>query len=316
MLMSVQLLRTQLMPIFLMSRQVNSRLRRIRSTDMKIVTSIKEMQYISAEARLSGRRIAFVPTMGFLHEGHASLMREGCSRGDLLVLSIFVNPSQFGVGEDFERYPRNLARDSEIAEQCGVDIIFAPSAAEMYPADYQTWVNVEDLTLPLCGASRPGHFRGVTTVVCKLFNIVMPHVALFGKKDYQQLAVIRRMASDLNMFLDIVGMPIIRETDGLAMSSRNKYLSTEERKTALFLSRAIADVRLLFRSGVKNVDALYAKAVEKIMIEPMAQIDYVEFRDADTLAETCLAGDRTLLALAVKIGQTRLIDNGLLGEDD
>jgi pantoate--beta-alanine ligase len=254
--------------------------------------------------------------MGFLHEGHASLLREGRKRGDLLVLSIFVNPAQFGPGEDFERYPRDMERDSRIAEEAGVDVIFTCNPEEMYPKGYQTWVNVDELTLPLCGANRPGHFRGVTTVVCKLFNIVMPHVALFGKKDFQQLAVIRRMAIDLNIPVEIVGMPIIREPDGLAMSSRNKYLSADERGSALCLSRAISEARSYYRSGVKDVNELLAKTVGKITEESAARIEYVEFREAGTLEESSMAGDKTLLVLAIKIGQTRLIDNGLLGEDD
>jgi pantoate--beta-alanine ligase len=283
---------------------------------MRIVSDIHEMQALSLSARGEGRRIAFVPTMGYLHEGHASLLHEGRKRADLLVLSIFVNPTQFGVGEDFERYPRDMERDSRIAAEAGVDIIFTPTPADMYPAGSQTWVNVEELTLPLCGASRPGHFRGVTTVVCKLFNIVQPHVALFGKKDFQQLAVIRRMAADLNMPVEVVGMPIIREPDGLAMSSRNKYLSLEERRSALCLSNGIAAARSAYRSGVTGVDQLLAEVTARITEEQSARIDYVEFRDADTLAETGCAGDRTLLAMAVRIGQTRLIDNAILGEDD
>lgn len=283
---------------------------------MKIVTSIKEMQEISLVARGNGKRISFVPTMGFLHQGHASLLREGRLRGDFLVLSIFVNPSQFGPGEDFDRYPRDMERDSQIAADAGVDVIFTCTPEDMYPEGYQTWVNVDDLTLPLCGARRPGHFRGVTTVVCKLFNIVMPHVALFGKKDYQQLAVIRRMASDLNMPVEIVGMPIIREPDGLAMSSRNKYLSEEARTSALCLSRAITAVRAAYLSGERNVDLLLAVANKIIGSVAEAIIDYVELRDSVTLEEISTADDRTILALAIKIGQTRLIDNGLLGEAD
>jgi pantoate--beta-alanine ligase len=283
---------------------------------MNIITSSNEMQQIALSTRAAGKRISFVPTMGFLHEGHASLLREGRKRGDLLVLSIFVNPAQFGPGEDFERYPRDMERDSRIAEEAGVDVIFTCNPEEMYPKGYQTWVNVDELTLPLCGANRPGHFRGVTTVVCKLFNIVMPHVALFGKKDFQQLAVIRRMAIDLNIPVEIVGMPIIREPDGLAMSSRNKYLSADERGSALCLSRAISEARSYYRSGVKDVNELLAKTVGKITEESAARIEYVEFREAGTLEESSMAGDKTLLVLAIKIGQTRLIDNGLLGEDD
>ncbi|GAM10048.1 pantothenate synthetase [Geobacter sp. OR-1] len=283
---------------------------------MKIISSITEMQEITADARQSGKRIAFVPTMGFLHEGHASLLREGRRRSDLLVLSIFVNPSQFGFGEDFERYPRDMERDSRIAAEAGVDVIFTPTATGMYPAGFQSWVNVEELTLPLCGASRPGHFRGVTTVVCKLFNIVNPHLALFGKKDFQQLAVIRRMAADLNMPVEIVGMPIIREADGLAMSSRNKYLSDADRKCALCLSRAIMAARSAFRGGELSAEIIMKSALAEIGREQGAVIDYVELRDSTTLAECDRVNGNTLLALALKIGSTRLIDNGVLGEDD
>ena len=283
---------------------------------MNIITTIHEMQHTALSARREGQRIAFVPTMGYLHDGHASLMREGRQRGDLLVASIFVNPAQFGVGEDFESYPRDLENDSAIAAAAGVDIIFAPTAREMYPAGYQTWVDVERITLPLCGASRPGHFRGVTTVVTKLFNAVLPHVALFGKKDFQQLAVIRRMASDLNMAIEIVGMPIVREADGLAMSSRNAYLSSDERQSALCLSRAINQAREQYRQETTEVAALRAGVLSLIGAEPRAVIDYAEFRDGGTLEEVTTAGDDTLLALAVKIGKTRLIDNCILGEEN
>lgn len=283
---------------------------------MQLITSISKMQDIARSARADGRRIAFVPTMGYLHEGHASLMREGRRCGDLLVLSIFVNPTQFGVGEDFDRYPRDMERDSAIARECGVDVIFAPSAQEMYPVGFQTYVNVEEISLPLCGASRPGHFRGVTTVVCKLFNIVMPHVALFGKKDYQQLAVIRRMAADLNMPVDVVGMPIIREPDGLAMSSRNKYLSPDERTSALCLSRSLQSARAAFHAGEREAERLKQMVQGIVTLEPAATIDYVELRHGETLEEVATVDDCTLLALAVRIGTTRLIDNCVLGEDD
>src|SRR5512144_1698869 len=242
----------------------------IPSTDMRISESPGDMQALSRAARAAGQTIALVPTMGYLHDGHASLMREGRRRGDLLVASIFVNPAQFGAGEDFDAYPRDLERDARIAGDAGVDMIFAPRASDMYPAGYQTWVDVERLTLPLCGASRPGHFRGVTTVVCKLLNIVMPHVALFGKKDYQQLAVIRKMAADLNMAVDIVGMPIVREPDGLAMSSRNTYLSPAERASALCLSRALGEARTLYRQGVKDVGALRERVEAIIADQPAA----------------------------------------------
>jgi pantoate--beta-alanine ligase len=280
---------------------------------MHIITSVKEMRERTAEARAAGNTIAFVPTMGFLHEGHASLMREGRKRGNLLVVSIFVNPAQFGAGEDFESYPRDLRRDSEIARECGVDIIFAPDAREMYPAGYQTWVNVETISLPLCGASRPGHFRGVTTVVAKLFNIVKPAFAFFGEKDYQQLAVIRRMVSDLNMDVEVVGLSTVREPDGLAMSSRNSYLSASERKSALCLSRALAAASTLFRSGEVSVARLREAVLGILGEEPEARIDYVEFRGGENLEEVERADERTVLALAVRIGATRLIDNVIVG---
>jgi len=283
---------------------------------MKIVESVTEMQSLAAEFRVGGKTIVFVPTMGYLHDGHASLMREGRRRGDLLVASIFVNPSQFGAGEDFDAYPRDLERDARMAREAGVDVIFAPRASDIYPAGYQTWVDVDQLTLPLCGASRPGHFRGVTTVVCKLFNIVMPHVALFGKKDYQQLAVIRKMAADLNVAIDIVGMPIIRETDGLAMSSRNAYLSPDERRAALCLSRGIAEARRLFAAGERESGRLKDAVAAVIAAEPLVVTEYIEVRDGDTLEEVAVPGGNTLLALAVRIGKTRLIDNGVLGEPD
>ena len=221
--------------------------------------------------------------MGYLHDGHASLMREARRRSDVIVTSIFVNPAQFGAGEDLDSYPRDLQRDTQLAEEAGVDVIFAPKASEMYPPGFQTWVDVERLTLPLCGASRPGHFRGVTTVVCKLFNIVMPHVAFFGKKDFQQLAVIRQMTTDLNMGVEIVGMPIVRESDGLAMSSRNAYLSAEERQYALVLSRSLLAAQGAYRAGERSVERLHALVREIITSAQAVQIDYIDFRDGKTL---------------------------------
>ncbi|MBT1077131.1 pantoate--beta-alanine ligase [Geobacter grbiciae] len=282
---------------------------------MRIIETVAEMQAFSREARREGKSISLVPTMGFLHEGHASLMIEGKKRADILVTSIFVNPTQFGPTEDFDAYPRDLARDRNVAETAGADIIFAPKASDMYPRGFQTYVNVEELTRPLCGASRPGHFQGVTTVVAKLLNIVLPHVALFGKKDFQQLAVIRRMAADLNMDVEIVGMPIVREADGLAMSSRNAYLGPEERKNALCLSRALATARDLFLDGERSVGTLRDKVLRVIGEVPGAVIDYADFRDGDTLETVETANGRTLIALAVKIGKTRLIDNCILGEE-
>lgn len=282
-------------------------------SDVHIIHSVQEMRDTTAAVRKSGKTISFVPTMGFLHEGHASLMREARLRGDVLVLSIFVNPTQFGAGEDFESYPRDLRRDSEIARECGVDIIFVPEAREMYPAGYQTWVNVDTVSLPLCGASRPGHFRGVTTVVAKLFNIVKPDSAFFGEKDYQQLTVIRRMAADLNMDVEIVGLPTVREADGLAMSSRNSYLSASDRKSSLCLSRALDAASTLYRSGEVSVSRLREEVMRILEGEPSVRIDYVEFRHGDTLEEIAVADERTVLALAVRIGNTRLIDNVIVG---
>lgn len=282
---------------------------------MKIITEIKEMQQLALAAKVAGTAIALVPTMGYLHEGHASLMREGRRIGGLLVTSIFVNPAQFGVGEDFAAYPRDLERDMKIAESCGVDLIFVPSADAMYPPGYQTYTEVEKLTLPLCGAIRPGHFRGVTTVVGKLFNIVQPHAAIFGRKDYQQLAVIRRMVAELNFPVEIIGMPIVREADGLAMSSRNAYLSAAERKSALCLCRSLETAQALYQSGERDPAMLRERVMAVICAEAAAAVEYVELRDGDTLEDIRKADDRTLLALAVRIGKTRLIDNCILGED-
>jgi pantoate--beta-alanine ligase len=282
---------------------------------MKIITSITEMQQTALAIKRQGKRIAFVPTMGFLHEGHASLLREGCSRGDVLVLSIFVNPIQFGANEDLDRYPRNLDGDCAIARECGCDIIFTPTAAEMYPSGFQTSIRVRDLALPLCGASRPGHFDGVATVVAKLFNIVQPDMALFGAKDFQQLAIIKRMVTDLSQPVEIVGMPIVRETDGLAMSSRNAYLSPSERQSALCLSRALHLVRERYNTGEHRSELLLDAARQLIQAEPAAAIDYLELRDSGTLETVQVASDSSLMALAVKIGATRLIDNTLLGEE-
>ncbi|NJD89998.1 MAG: pantoate--beta-alanine ligase [Geobacter sp.] len=282
---------------------------------MQIIESPEQMQQFALAARQRGERIALVPTMGYLHEGHASLMREGRRRADLLVVSIFVNPTQFGVGEDFEKYPRDMARDSALAAAAGVDVIFAPTAAAMYPHGYQTYVDAGPLTEPLCGASRPGHFRGVTTVVCKLFNIVQPDVALFGRKDYQQLAVIRQMAIDLNMPVEIAGMPIVREPDGLAMSSRNVYLSPAERGRALALKRALDAARTAFAAGERSVNALENLLKGVLSQEDGVEIDYAEIRDGMTLERSDFAVSGSLAAIAVRVGKTRLIDNCLLGAD-
>lgn len=281
---------------------------------MELVKSVKKMQEISTAARKQGDLIGLVPTMGYLHHGHASLMLEGRKRSDLLVASVFVNPTQFGIGEDFERYPKDLDRDSAIATDAGVDILFVPPTLEMYPSGYQTYVNVEKISLPLCGGSRPGHFRGVTTVVAKLFGIIQPDVALFGRKDYQQLAVIKQMTADLNFQVEIVGMPIVREPDGLAMSSRNAYLSSQERLEALCLKFAIDEVKGSYQQGITSSERLKNLALQVISKSPAAAIDYIELCDNSTLESVDTVDSNTLLALAVKIGKTRLIDNALLGE--
>jgi len=279
---------------------------------MEIVTDISGMQKIALATRAEGRRIAFVPTMGYLHEGHLSLLREGRKRGDLLVLSIFVNPTQFGQGEDFESYPRDLSHDVRLARSAGTDIVFAPEARDMYPKGYATYVDVEGITDCLCGASRPGHFRGVTTVVTKLFTIVQPHVALFGQKDFQQLAVIKRMTLDLNLPVEVVGMPIVREADGLAMSSRNVYLSEEERRQALALSTGIAKARQMAGEGARDVAQILDILRTMIGKEKDARIDYLQIRHRTTLEEQEKVDGDSVLLMAVFIGKTRLIDNGFL----
>ena len=283
---------------------------------MTIINDIQLMQERSRAARLKGERIAFVPTMGFLHAGHLSLLQEGRRRGDLLVLSIFVNPTQFGAGEDFASYPRDLAADAELARGAGVDVIFAPEAHQMYPAGYATYVDVEGLTETLCGASRPGHFRGVTTVVTKLFNIVAPDVALFGCKDFQQLAVIRCMSADLNLPVEIVGMPIVREPDGLALSSRNVYLSPGQRQQALVLSQGIARARELAASGVESVGEILAVLRALIEGQAEARIDYLQICHRQTLREQERLDADSVLLMAVFIGKTRLLDNALLFSRD
>ena len=282
---------------------------------METITDIKEMQAHCLAARSAGQTIAFVPTMGYLHEGHMSLLHEGRKRGDLLVLSIFVNPTQFGQGEDLERYPRDFNRDEAMARECDVDLIFYPDTASIYPDGYATYVTVEGpLTNTLEGACRPTHFRGVTTVVTKLFTIVMPHVALFGRKDFQQLAVIRRMAADLNLPVEIVGMPIIRESDGLAMSSRNVYLSTSERQQSLSLIDSLNMAASVVKAGERTASAVVAKTVDRLKSEPDLDVDYVKICHAETLEEVDEIDQESVMLLAVKVGKTRLIDNSLLVE--
>lgn len=282
---------------------------------METITDIKEMQGRSLAARAAGQTIAFVPTMGYLHEGHLSLLREGRRRGDLLVLSIFVNPTQFGQGEDLGRYPRDFDRDHAMAAECDVDLIFYPDQAAVYPHGYATYVGVEGpLTTTLEGACRPTHFRGVTTVVAKLLNTVLPHIALFGRKDFQQLAVIRRMTTDLNLPVEIVGMPIVREADGLAMSSRNVYLSPVERQQALALVDTLRRSVALVRNGENDATTILKAAIERLNAEPGLTIDYVKICHAQTLADAALVDRESVMLLAAKVGKTRLIDNSLLVE--
>jgi pantoate--beta-alanine ligase len=282
---------------------------------MEIINDISSVQTRCLQARQDGKRIVFVPTMGYLHEGHLSLMREGRNRGDLLVASIFVNPTQFGPNEDLASYPRDPERDAELAREVGVDILFHPTPEVMYPKGYKTYVNVEGLTGILCGEKRPGHFRGVTTVVCKLLNIVQPHVALFGQKDFQQLTVLRRMVMDLNMPVEVVGMPTVRERDGLAMSSRNVYLSDEQRKQALALVDALRQARVAANHGEHHTRRLVGLVRERIGREPDARIDYIKICDGDTLESVDRVDANSVLLLAVRIGTTRLIDNNYIFEE-
>jgi len=279
---------------------------------MKIVKSVSEMQQLADLWRRDGKVIAFVPTMGYLHEGHLALMRAARKEGDVLVISIFVNPIQFGPHEDYERYPRDLERDLRLAESVNVDVVFAPEVKEMYPDGFQTIVDVTELSKPLCGKSRPGHFRGVATVVTKLFNIVKPHVAVFGEKDFQQLVVIRRMVKDLNMDVRIIGHPIVREADGLAMSSRNVYLSPEERKVALRLSQSLKKARHLVAQSILDAREILKAVVSHLCQDDALRLDYAELRDPETLEEVSVVNKPTLLAIAAFVGKTRLIDNCIL----
>jgi pantoate--beta-alanine ligase len=276
---------------------------------MLTIKRVKEMQCWSDAERRQRRKIAFVPTMGFLHEGHLSLVRDGKKRADRLVVSIFVNPAQFAPQEDLSAYPRDLPRDKELLENNGADVLFLPSVEEMYPQGYRTFIQVEDLSAPLCGAFRPGHFRGVTTVVAKLLNIVEPHIAIFGRKDYQQLQIIRRMVRDMNLRVEIVGHPIVREPDGLAMSSRNAYLSPAERRAALCLWHSLRAAECLVKSGERRASAILERVGREIAAEPLARLEYAQLCDAETLCEVTELRDGALLALAVWIGKARLIDN-------
>lgn len=278
---------------------------------MRIITTPKELNAYSREQKRLGKSIGLVPTMGYLHDGHKSLIEKSSSQNDITIVSVFVNPTQFGAGEDLDTYPRDLERDKTVAADGGADVIFHPTPSEMYPEDYGTYVSVDsDITKILCGKSRPIHFRGVTTVVSKLFNISMADRAYFGQKDAQQLAVIMRMVSDLNMNIEIVPCPIVRESDGLAMSSRNTYLSPSERQEALVLSRSLKEAEAAIAAGEADLNKIKSNIQKTISSSAAADIEYIE---AYTFPQLKPCGDtmntKTLIALAVRFGSTRLIDN-------
>jgi len=276
---------------------------------MRVIERINDLKAIIRSQKLSGKTIGLVPTMGYLHEGHLSLVKASKDDNDFTIMSIFVNPTQFGPQEDFEKYPRDMQRDTKLAESAGVDVIFAPSVFEMYPDGYKTYVDVEKITEVLCGKSRPGHFKGVTTVVCKLFNIVQPDKAYFGQKDAQQVIVINKMVRDLNMGIEIVTCPILREQDGLAMSSRNTYLSSGERNSSVILSKSLFEADQMIKDGERKAENIINHITSRISSEESAQIDYVQILDFNNLESIDNLIGKVLIALAVKFGRTRLIDN-------
>jgi pantoate--beta-alanine ligase len=279
---------------------------------MEIIERVQAMYGWAESQRQAGRRIVLVPTMGFLHEGHLCLVRDGKQRGDRLVVSVFVNPTQFGPQEDFGSYPRDFMRDRDLLENERVDVLFHPSVEEIYPDGFQASIRMERLGAVLCAAQRPAHFPGVATVVAKLFNIVRPHTAIFGEKDYKQLLIIRRLVRDLNFPVEVVGHPIVREADGLAMSSRNAYLSVQERQAAQAVPRALRKAELLVQKGTLEAAPIVAAAKAEIEHEPLVSLDYVKVCDLETLEELDRIRDAALLALAVRIGKARLIDNTVL----
>lgn len=276
---------------------------------MEIIGSVSEMQKLADQLRQKGVTIGLVPTMGYLHEGHLSLIREAKTNSDIVVVSVFVNPTQFGPGEDFKDYPRDFDRDAKLAESAGCDIIFHPDVQDMYPENHKTHVQVEQITGVLCGASRPTHFRGVTTIVAKLFNIVKPHLAVFGQKDAQQVIVIKRMVEDLNFDLKIVVAPIMREPDGLAMSSRNIYFTPGQRKQAVVLYESLMHAKKIIEQGERNGEHVKKQIRSMIEQQPDAKIDYIEIVDTSNLNPVKHLQGEILIALAVKIGKPRLIDN-------
>ncbi len=276
---------------------------------IQVIKAASEMQKLSERLRSEGKTIGCVPTMGYLHEGHLSLIREARIRADVVVISIFVNPTQFGPSEDLDTYPRDMEGDLKKAEALSVDYVYLPSNEEMYPQGYQTYISVELLSQGLCGASRPTHFRGVATVVAKLFNIMKPHMAFFGEKDYQQLKVIERMVKDLNFDIEIIGMPTLREKDGIAMSSRNGYLSHEERRQALSLNKALRHAQALAGKGERRAAVLIQEARKIIENQAPVKIDYLEIRDAETLQKVEEIHGPARILVAAFLGKSRLIDN-------
>ncbi len=279
---------------------------------MEIINHIRDMQRWSETQRVAGKTIAFVPTMGSLHEGHISLVREGKKQGDVVVVSIFVNPMQFNQQSDFDKYPRKDEQDRRMLEEVGTDVLFYPTATEIYPEGFQTAVEVNKVTEPLCGAFRPGHFRGVATVVAKLFNIVKPHVAIFGQKDFQQCVVIQQMVRDLNFDLEILPMPTIRESDGLALSSRNARLSPAERHTSLRIARALNHAQEMMTTGERRAEVILNAVQEILTGEGGVRVEYASLCHPETLAAVTQLTGPTLLAIAAWVGEVRLIDNRVL----
>jgi len=285
-------------------------IRNLRTT--QVVTSVDSMRRLRQQA--NGSSVGLVPTMGYLHEGHLSLVRRARQENKFVIASIFVNPIQFGPNEDFERYPRDTQRDLQLLQQENVDVVFMPPASDMYPEGFDTYLDVGRVTEVLEGACRPGHFRGVATAVLKLFNVVQPTRAYFGQKDAQQLVVIRKLVNDLNVPVEVVGCPTVRETGGLAMSSRNVYLSPNERRAALVLFRSLSLSERLFRTGERDANKLRDRIKLLVSREPLAKVDYISIADPETLQELEVMQSPTLLSLAIRVGDTRLIDNLTLGE--
>lgn len=279
---------------------------------MKLISNLKQLSFKIKKIKKGNKTIGFVPTMGYLHQGHLSLMRQAKKDCHISVVSIFINPAQFGPKEDYKKYPRNLKRDLQLAKSAEVDIVFAPLVKDIYPESYRTYVNVEKLTDGLCGASRPGHFRGVTTVVAKLFNLIKPDIAYFGQKDAQQARVIEKMAEDVNMGIKIKVMPTVREADGLAVSSRNVYLNKEERKDALVLYQSLKLAKKMILSGEGNSKKIISAMRNLIKKKKRAKIDYISIVDRKNLAEVKDIRGMVLVALAVWVGKTRLIDNMII----